>query len=390
MAKVLKKIGSFLLKALKETGPFLLKSFKKFLKSQLVIPVVALVALLAFDFIFFNLIKGTDFFSVTLEKNNNGDPALQGNIISILNNASELVILAIGMTLVTASSRGQDISVGAEAAIAGSVFVSVLLANEITWPIIIVAFLACCVVAVLCGAFNGTLVAVFKIQPMIATLILFTAGRDVAYMINGGATPTVASPLLGYIGSFIPGVPIPTPIIIVIIFVVLISLVLRFTNLRLYTQSVGINEKSARLNGINAIWIKLLSFMILGVCVAVSGSVYVSRMGLINHSTSFWGIEMDAILAVAIGGNSLSGGKFSLAGSIMGAYIIHTLTVTLLAMKVPSNAIIFYKAIAIIVIVVVLSPIVKKYVFQLRDFLFKKPTKDKLLKTDENNGEQIL
>lgn len=346
------------------------KVFKKLTRSQLIVPLFAL-----FLIIIFNLIRDVGFFSLSITNNNDGNPVLSGNIISILNGASELAILAIGMTLVTASSRGQDISVGAAAAIAGSIFVRVLRENQITMPIILVAFLASCVVAIIFGAFNGTLVAAFKIQPMIASLILFTAGRSIAYWINGGATPTVTSPLLGYIGSFIPGIPIPTPIIIVIVFGVLVSLVLRFTNLGLYTQAVGINEKSARLNGINVVWIKLLSFMILGICVAIAGCIGVSRMGLINHETILLDIEMDAILAVAIGGNALSGGKFSLTGSVIGAYVIQALTITLYAMKVPSTAIKACKAIVIIAIVVIGSPIVKAHVLQLRDRLFKKPTK---------------
>ena len=336
----------------------------------MVVPLFAL-----FLVIVFNLIRDVGFFSINIITNNDGNTVLSGNIISIINGASELAILAIGMTLVTSATKGQDISVGAAAAIAGSVFVSVLRGNQITIPIILGAFLASCVVAIIFGAFNGTLVAAFKIQPMIATLILFSAGRSIAYWINGGATPTVSSPLIVGIGSFIPGIPIPTPIIILILFGVLIWLVLKFTNLGLYTQAVGINEKSARLNGINAAWTKLISFMILGVCVAISGCINVSRIGLINHETLLLDIEMDAILAVAIGGNSLGGGKFSLAGSVIGAFIIQALTVTLYAMKVPSTAVKAYKAIVIIAIVVISSPIVKEYALQLRDKLLKKPTK---------------
>ncbi|MEX1307887.1 MAG: ABC transporter permease [Eubacteriales bacterium] len=312
---------------------------------------------------------------MSITTNNDGNTVLTGNIISIINGASELAILAIGMTLVTSATKGQDISVGAAAAIAGSVFVRVLRENEITVPIILIAFVASCIVAIIFGAFNGTLVSVFNIQPMIASLILFTAGRPIAYWINGGATPTVDGKLITYIGGFIPGIPIPTPILIVIVFGLLVGLVLRFTNLGLYTQAVGINERSARLNGINSVWIKLLSFMILGVCVSLAGSIGVSRIGLINHETLLIDIEMDAILAVAIGGNALSGGKFNLAGSVIGAYIIKALTVTLYAMKVSSTAVKAYKAIVIIAIVVLGSPIVKKYALQLRDKLMKKPTK---------------
>ena len=324
--------------------------------SQLLMPLLALLVL-----VIFNLIRDPGFFSVELAANNNGDPVLRGNLISILNGASELAILAMGMTLVTAASGGQDISVGALAAIAGSMFVKVLRAGAGITPLtVVLGFLACCAVAMAFGAFNGTLVSVFHIQPMIATLILYTCGRSIAYWINGGATPTVDSPIISAIGSFIPGVPIPTPILIVILMGVIFSLVFRFTTLSLYTQTVGINQGAARLNGINAVGMKLLAFIILGVCCAVSGVIGVSRLSLINHETLLLDIEMDAILAVAIGGNSLGGGKFNMVGSILGAYAIQALTITLYAMKVPSTNIKAYKAVVIILIVAVGSPVVKQ------------------------------
>ncbi len=325
--------------------------------SQLLIPLVALMLL-----VIFNLIRDPGFFSVGITANNEGNAVFSGNIISILNGASELAILAMGMTLVTAAAGGQDISVGATAAIAGSVFVKVLRSGPITPGAIALAFFACCLAAVLFGAFNGTLVAVFNIQPMIATLILYTAGRSVAYWINGGATPTVSSPLIKAIGGFIPGVPLPTPVFIVILCGIIFALLFKFTNLGLYTQAVGINQRAARLNGINTTGIKLLTFVILGLCVAVAGCVSVSRLGLINHETILIEIEMDAILAVAIGGNALSGGKFKMSGSVLGAYAIQTLTTTLYAMKVPSTAIKAYKAAVIILIVVIGSPLVKEAV----------------------------
>jgi len=346
------------------------EGLKKISQSQLAIPLFAL-----FLVIIFNVFRDLSFFSITVNTNNFGNTVLSGNLISILNGASELAILAIGMTLVTSATKGQDISVGAAAAIAGSVFVKVLRANEITMPIILIALLTACAVAILFSLFNGLLVAKFDIQPMIASLILFTAGRPIAYWINGGATPNVDSPLLSYMGGFIPGIPIPTPILIVIFFVILIVLALRFTNLGLYIQAVGINEKAARINGINPVFMKLLVFMILGVCVTIAGSINVCRIGLINHETILIDIEMDAILAVAIGGNALSGGKFKLSGSIIGAYIIQALTITLYSMKVSSTAVKAYKAIVIIAIVIMGSPVVQKWALQLRNRLFKKPIK---------------
>ncbi len=329
-------------------------------RSQLIIPLLALFAL-----VIFNLIRDPGFFSVELIKNSYGNAVLSGNLLSILNGASELAILAMGMTLVTAVSKGQDISVGAAAAIAGSVFVKMLQAGQISWGSILGAFLVACVVAMLFGAFNGTLVAVFNVQPMIATLILFTIGRSIAYWINGGATPTIFDDKLTYLGSFIPGIPIPTPIFVVIICAVIFSLVLKFTNLGLYSQVVGINEKAAHLNGINPVRIKLMAYVILALCVAVAGSINVAKLGLINHETILIGIEMDAILAVAIGGNSLGGGKFKMIGSVIGAYVIQGLTITLYAMKVSSTDVKAYKAIVIIAIVVLGSPKVKKIANQL-------------------------
>jgi len=340
---------------------------KKIARSQLIIPLIALLLLVVF-----NLIRDVEFFSITIKTDNFGNSVLSGNLISILNGASAVAIMSIGMTLITSSCKGQDISVAALAAIAGSVFVSVLRSNEITVPVIILAFLLCSVVAVLFSLFNGVLVAVFKIQPMIATLILFSAGRSIAYWINGGATPTVSSPLLTSIGGFIPGIPIPTPIIIMVIFLILISLVLRFTNLGLYTQVVGINEGTAHLNGINPVWIKLIAFIISGICIATAGCITVCRIGLINHETLLLDAEMDVILAVAIGGTSLGGGKFNLAGSVLGAYVIQALTVTLYAMKVPSAAVKSYKAVVIILIVLISSPVVRDSAVKLYKKLFKK------------------
>ena len=331
-------------------------SLKKLLQSQLAIPIIALTVL-----VLFNLIRDPAFFSIAIKKNNFGNTVLSGNLISILNGASELAILAVGMTLITSATKGQDISIGAAAAIAGSVFVKILRANTINVPVILAAIIFACFVATLFCLFNGLLIAKFNIQPMIASLILFTAGRPIAYWINGGATPNVESNLLGYLGGFIPGIPIPSPILIVILFIILVNLLLKYTTLGLYIQAVGINERASKQNGINPVFMKMVVFVVLGICVALAGSMNVCRIGLINHEKILLDIEMDAILAVAIGGNSLSGGKFKISGSILGAYIIQALTTTLYAMKVSSTDIKAYKAVVIIIIVVVGSPVVKQW-----------------------------
>jgi len=323
---------------------------------QVILPLSVLAIL-----ILINLIKGADYFSISLI---NG--ALYGNIPNILFGASELVILAIGMTLVTSSSGGQDISVGVAAAITSSVFVRLVLgagasAGGITWTTILLAFLASCAVGIAIGAFNGTLVAVFNVQPMVATLILFTAGRSIAFLIDGRLSPILANSLTSQIGSVIPGIPIQTPIILTAVFIALFAILLKTTNLKLYAESVGINPKAARLNGINPVRIKLLTYMILGVCTAVAGFIAVTKAGRHDSVNLLKFCEMDAILAVAIGGNALGGGTFSIAGSIIGAYTIEVLNRTLLRLEVDPEAIKAFKAVFIIILMVVSSPVLRKF-----------------------------
>jgi galactofuranose transport system permease protein len=304
-----------------------------------------------------NLIKGANYFSISII---NG--ALYGNIPNILFGAAELVILSIGMTFVTASSGGQDISVGVAATITSAVFVKIVLsAGQITWMIIAFGFLASCVVGILIGAFNGALVAIFRVQPMVATLILFTAGRSIAFLIDGKLSPVLANNLTSQIGGVIPGVPIQTPIILTVVFILLVVLLLKTTNLKLYAQSVGINQKAARLNGISTVSIKLLTYMILGVCTAVAGFIAVTKAGRHDSVNLLKFVEMDAILAVAIGGNALGGGKFSIAGSIIGAYTIEVLNRTLLRLEVDPETIKAFKAVFIMILMVIASPVVREF-----------------------------
>jgi len=347
--------------------------FSKIFRRQIFIPLAALLLLAVF-----NLIVDPSFFKITLDYNSSGYPVLSGYLMTILDNGSELAILAIGMTLVTAASGGQDISVGAGIAISGSVILRVLCGSnsrpETLQAPIIVAFLVSCVVAMLFGAFNGILVANFKIQPMVATLILFTAGRSIAAWINNNELPIISEPSFGYFGNFIPGIPIPTPFFIAVACMIVMALVLKFTNLGLYVQAVGINENSSRLNGLNPVFIKFLTFVILGLCVAVAGLIKVSRFSTINYSVIAKDIEMDAILAVALGGNSLSGGKFNMASSILAAYVIQFLTTTLYKFKVQSDALPAYKAVVVIVLVVLSAPTVREYLARLGKSLKTKKT----------------
>ncbi len=183
----------------------LLDFMKGIFRMQIFIPIAALLLLAIF-----NLINDPSFYKITLGYNSVGNPVLSGYLMTILDYGSELAILAIGMTIVTAATGGQDISVGAAIAISGSVILRILCGtssrpDSLQAPII-VAFLVSCLVAMIFGAFNGVLVAHFKIQPMIATLILFTAGRSIAAWINNNELPIVNDTTFSIFGGFIPGI----------------------------------------------------------------------------------------------------------------------------------------------------------------------------------------
>lgn len=329
---------------------------KKITSHHLFMPFICLAVVLLI-----NVIKTPDFFSVSI---NNG--VLYGYVIDVINRASELVILAVGMTLVTAASGGQDISVGAIMAVAGAVCCQILSGGEVSVTSFqnpfIIAIIAALIAAALCGAFNGFLVAKMNIQPMVATLILYTAGRGIAQLITKGQITYVRADAYKIAGGYITGCPIPTPVFFAVAVVIIVALVLKKTALGLYIESVGINGNASRLVGLNAVRIKFIAYVICGLLAGIAGFVASSRIYSADANNIGLNLEMDAILAVALGGNVLGGGKFSLTGSVIGAYTIQSLTTTLYAMNVSADQLPVYKAIVVIIIVTLQSPIFKKFV----------------------------
>lgn len=336
-------------------------SFKEIVRKQLFLPIFALCLMLVI-----NVLITPSFFKISIQ---NG--VLYGYTIDIINRASELVILAIGMTLVAASSRGADISVGAVSAVAAAICVRLLGSSYENYAISpILAIIICLLVALLCGAFNGFLVARLRIQAMVATLILFTAGRGIAQLIsareiNGkmvsGQILYVRMESFKSIGGFLPGVVIPTPVFIAAAFVIITWLVLKKTALGMYIQTVGINPKAGRLVGINSVLVIFFCFVFCGLCSGLAGVIAASRIYSSDANNIGLNMELDAILAVALGGNSLSGGKFSLIGSVIGAITIQALTTSLYAMGVTADQLPVYKAIAVILIVAIQSDELKKW-----------------------------
>lgn len=331
------------------------KSFmQKVLSNRLTFPLTVL-----FIVIVQNVITTPTFFNISMT---NG--LVSGYIPNILDEASKLVIVTLGMTLVTAVAGGQDISVGSTMAIAAS-FCGLLLngpeyRTEVFHSPYIVAIIAGLIGGALCGAFNGFMVSVLKIQPMIASLILFTAGRSIAKIITHGQTVYIMNPTYKYLGVQIPGVPIRTTIIVTVITVVLVVLALKLTSLGLYIESIGINASAARIVGLNSSVIKFMAFVICGLLAGVAGLMGSSSIGSVNSGELGLNIEMDAILAVALGGNMLGGGKFSIAGSVIGAYTIQAITTTLYAMRVRADQLYVFKAIIIVVIIVLSSEVFKE------------------------------
>ena len=310
-------------------------TFKKITSQRLFLPIFCLALVLLI-----NIVTTPNFFAIEVR---NG--VLYGYLIDIINRASELVILAVGMTLVVSSSAGTDISVGAIMAVSAAVCCNLLTGGERAATAyanpLILGFLAALIVGAAIGCFNGFLVAKLNIQPMVATLIMFTAGRGIAQLITDGQITYVRVDSYRTLGASLPGFPVPTPFIVAVVVVALTSLLLKKTALGMYIKSV---------------MIIFLTYAYCGLCSGLSGLIASSRIYSADANNIGLNMELDAILAVAIGGNSLGGGKFSLAGSVIGAYTIQALTTTLYAMHVSSDQVPVYKAIVVVIIVALQSP----------------------------------
>ena len=336
-----------------------MSNLKKLTKKQLFLPIFSMILVMLINVVY-DMACGNaplSFFTITIK-----NEVLYGRLIDILNRGSEVAILAIGMTLVVSSSAGTDISVGSVMSLSGGLCCMLLagygVANvsQYAHPLWM-GLLAGLAIACVCGLFNGFLVAYLNIQPMVATLILWSAGRAIGLLLCNSQIVYVRVPSFQVFGGYV-GI-LPTPILVAVICVVIAALVLRFTALGTFIQSVGINKKAARIAGYNSAVIILVTYVISGLCAGIAGLVETSRIYSADTNNIGLNMEMDAILAVALGGNSLGGGKFNLAGSIIGAYTIQAITTTLYALGVSSAQAPVFKAVLVILIVVIQSETVK-------------------------------
>ncbi|HGT9983741.1 TPA: ABC transporter permease [Escherichia coli] len=285
------------------------------------------------------------------------DGRLFGSPIDILNRAAPVALLAIGMTLVIATG-GIDLSVGAVMAIAGATTAAMTVAG-FSLPIVLLSALGTGILAglwngILAGLWNGILVAILKIQPFVATLILMVAGRGVAQLITAGQIVTFNSPDLSWFGSG-SLLFLPTPVIIAVLTLLLFWLLTRKTALGMFIEAVGINIRAAKNAGVNTRIIVMLTYVLSGLCAAIAGIIVAADIrGADANNAGLW-LELDAILAVVIGGGSLMGGRFNLLLSVVGALIIQGMNTGILLSGFPPEMNQVVKAVVVLCVLIVQS-----------------------------------
>ena len=335
-----------------KTSPFL----KRIRESRLFWPLVAIALILLFDAFY-----APGFFKIGIL-----DGHLYGNLIDVLNDGAPLALVAIGMTLVIATG-GVDLSVGAVIAISaamGAVLINPALGNKLItndiltkdatntplW-IIILADLAA---GTLCGLWNGLLVSRARIQPMVATLILMVAGRGIAQLITNGQIMTIYyTPYFWFGNGYILGLPVSFYMVILVF--ILAWVVIRKTSIGMFIESVGINPKSTFYSGINEKNIKLFAYTFCGFCGAIAGLILSSYVKSADANNIGLNYELDAILAVVIGGTLMAGGRFSLFASLIGAMVIWSFTLTMYTIGVPADALKAAKAVLVLVVILLYS-----------------------------------
>ncbi|MBY5903090.1 ABC transporter permease [Rhizobium leguminosarum] len=320
-----------------------MRSSLKALAYRLAPQLIALVVILLLNFI-----TSPQFFNVVVQ---NG--RLYGSLIDVLNRGAPVALLAIGMTLVIAT-KGIDLSVGAVIAICGAVAASSIVSgNSVSYTIILTL-----AIGLACGVWNGFLVAVLNIQPIIATLVLMVAGRGIAQLITEGAILTFNDDGLTFFGSG-SLLLLPMPVVIWLLVGLLVILLVRRTALGMLIEAVGINRRASTLSGIQTPVLLMAVYMLSGICASIAGIIVAADIkGADANNAGLW-LELDAILAVVVGGNSLLGGRFSILGSLIGAMIIQAVNTGILSAGFPPEFNLIIKAVIIIVILVIQSPAVQ-------------------------------
>lgn len=263
-----------------------------------------------------------------------------------LTQVAAIVIVATGMTLIIATG-GIDLSVGSLMAIAGALAPMIFLGTILPMPStalgVALAFIVPVAVAGALGWFNGFLITRYAIQPIVATLVLFIAGRGIAQVLTNGNLQVFKNEGFQFIAlGRLFGIPVQ--VIIMAVVVAAAAFLVRRTALGRQILAVGGNEKAARLAGIPAKRVKRLVYAISGMLAGIAGLIVVARNSASDANLVGLGMELDAIAAVAVGGTLLTGGRANVLGTLLGACVIQLVRYTLLANGVPDAAALIVKA----------------------------------------------
>ncbi len=245
-----------------------------------------------------------------------------GNLLIILLNASIVGIIALGMTVVIIAG-GIDLSAGPVLATSGAVLIllqrMVNADGSATVPLPL-AILACLAVGAAFGFVNGIIISRAKLPPFIVTLAIGYIARGLVMYFCRGAT---------IMGNDFPGTlgngrifEIPVPFVIMLVLAVAFHVLLTRTKFGSYVFAIGGNENAARYSGIKVDRVRVLTYMLVGLCTAIAATIEMSRMAAVAAATSGSLYEFEAITAVVVGGTSLAGGKGRIIGTVVGAIIL--------------------------------------------------------------------
>ena len=292
----------------------------------------ALIALIAFNFAFTNHFASIQTLNVNLTQ------------------VATIVIVGVGMTLVIATG-GIDLSVGSLMAISGAIAPIIFLGKIYTFSNIYVAVAVAMIVSIavagLLGWFNGWLITRFQIQPIIATLVLFIAGRGIAQVSTNGNLQPFKVPQFQWIGLG-RWFGVPVQVVIMLVLVAAAAWVLKRSLFGRQILAIGGNERAARLAGVPVAKVKRWVYCISGLCAGIAGLVVIAINSSSDANLVGLGMELDAIAAVAVGGTLLSGGRATVGGTLIGALIIQLVRYTLLANGVPDDVAKLVKAALIV------------------------------------------
>jgi len=291
-----------------------------YLASPVLWPVVGIFLLLVL-----NLVLKPGFLHVTVL-----DGHLYGLPVDVLNRGAKTIILALGMTLVIAAG-GVDLSVGSVVAITGAVAATLIGHGVTALPLVVAGALAA---GALAGLANGVLVARLGLQPIVATLILMVAGRGIAQLLTDGQVLIIKHAGFDFLGNgFVLGLPF-TVVLAVALYLVAHT-ALRRTAAGLFIEAVGDNPEASRFAGLATARIKALVYVASGVCAAIVGIMEAANIGAADAQRAGENMELDAIFAVVVGGTALTGGRFLLMGSFVGALLLQMLITTMYNVGVP-------------------------------------------------------